>query len=496
MAPVMPSFQDSPNFQAMVMQDEVDDFVNGQAAALGTGVVSGGQVTQYSTGTTMAVNVAAGVVAVQGVEYTLTAVNQLAIAAASSGTRRDAVVFRVVSFAVTSPSGSTCKVTTAQAAFLAVGMVALTFGQIASIGAPSGGNCLITLGSGSPSGTVTFTGPFVVTGTASTYTAADWTTAVPGTPPTTNMPPLKGPMNWSSSTVATSVNSLIDCVLGEVCVGISTTGIVGTSTTILAPTTGNLVDKTTPPGSLPRRSYGTGQRGDVDALDRWTTAVPVPRGRGWRCWSHRLHVVTGRRRRRRRGRRDLLRRCPFNRTDHHHRGRGSDFGGSGRQYVNERGPALVNGGSGAAAIAAAQSAGGSGGDGSLGGGNAAGGIRAHLCWFGERRRRGGSPVTRGATVARDCLASAQVVEAVVEATRRVVPLARLRAGQGGRARPTLAEAAEAAAGKPRRARRAATVRVPPALPGERRLVAEAEAAAEAVRVPQPVAPSVPEGPAL
>ena len=433
MAPVMPSFQDSPNFQAMAMQDEVDDFVNGQAAALGTGVVSGGQVTQYSTGTTMAVNVAAGVVAVQGVEYTLTAVNQLAIAAASSGTRRDAVVFRVVSFAVTSPSGSTCKVTTAQAAFLAVGMIALTFGQISSIGAPSGGNCLITLGSGSPSGTVTFTGPFVVTGTASTYTAADWTTAVPGTPPTTNMPPLKGPMNWSSSTVATSVNSLIDCVLGEVCVGISTTGIVGTSTTILAPTTGNLVDKTTPPGTLPLAAPaqpangGTwtpstvGQQlfqflevGGGGAGRTGSTSSPGGGGGGGEV----AEVYYGA--------------ALSPRTDHHHRGRGSEFGGGGRRTSTTGGPPGVNGGSGAAAISAGASAGGSGGDGSLGGGNAAGGTGpSMLVWGAEAAWV--SPVRRGPTVARDCLASAPVVGAAVVTTQRVVLLARLRAGRGGRA---------------------------------------------------------------
>jgi hypothetical protein len=212
MALVMPSVQGGPSFAAMAFPDEVDLFAE-SADGYGTGVlgvpiggsygaVGGGLVVTQHTGSDMAVDIAAGWFAINNVLYYYGGATNVAIAAASSGDRRDTVVMR------------------------------------------------ITPGSYIPS-------YYVVKGTPCGYTAGNWT------PGCGYEPPMKGPMNWSlSGTTSTSVNLLTDVVLGEVYVSNSTTAIVGTTSTIILPTTGNIVDKTIPTQvEMGSGVYGDGSSG-------------------------------------------------------------------------------------------------------------------------------------------------------------------------------------------------------------------------------------------
>jgi lysophospholipase L1-like esterase len=190
MAAVMPSYNDLPAFDAMACEDEVDIFDRATAAILGTGVVSGCLVTQ-DTGTDMKVAVSSGQVAILGTLYTYagTGGSPLVVPAASAGTRRDTVVLRLAAGSVTA---------------------------------------------------------VLVEGTVPTGLTGSWTR---NTPLSTCLTPQKGPMNWSGTPVSTSVNYTTDAVCGEVVVDYNTTAITGTTTTIIAPTTGNIVDKTNPPAA-------------------------------------------------------------------------------------------------------------------------------------------------------------------------------------------------------------------------------------------------------
>jgi hypothetical protein len=91
MAVVLPDLQDGPSFQGMAAEDSFDEFANG-CSAIGTGVLSGGEVT---AGSGMSVNVAAAIVAVQGVRYIFAGATNLSVSAAGAGDRRDAIVLRV-----------------------------------------------------------------------------------------------------------------------------------------------------------------------------------------------------------------------------------------------------------------------------------------------------------------------------------------------------------------------------------------------------------------
>ncbi len=88
----IPDLQSNPTFDAQSVSDATDlaALVAGQD---GTGVVSGCAVSPH-TGTDMEVSVAAGTVMVGSTSYTVSATN-LTIGAASSGDRRDIVVYTV-----------------------------------------------------------------------------------------------------------------------------------------------------------------------------------------------------------------------------------------------------------------------------------------------------------------------------------------------------------------------------------------------------------------
>jgi hypothetical protein len=91
MAVICPNIEDSPTFDAMAVRDSVDFYV---LTTNVNGVVSGLQVTQ-DTGSDMKVQVAAGSCQVGTTTYTLgTAWTSPTITAASSGDRRDVVVYR------------------------------------------------------------------------------------------------------------------------------------------------------------------------------------------------------------------------------------------------------------------------------------------------------------------------------------------------------------------------------------------------------------------
>lgn len=211
MATVQPSIGDSPSFHGMTVPDEVDLFA-AVAAVLGTGIVSGCLVTQH-TGSDMAVNVSAGTVAILGNLYTYAGTTNLAVSAASTGDRRDTIIMRLAAGAVTA---------------------------------------------------------VVIKGTPLTgLTGAGWTD---GVLPSTSLPPMKGPMNWSSSTPSTSVNYTTDAVCSEAYVAYNTTGIAGTTSTIVAPTSGNLVDKTTPPLVLTGSSWNESVMKAI-SLDQFTPAA-------------------------------------------------------------------------------------------------------------------------------------------------------------------------------------------------------------------------------
>lgn len=191
MAIVLPQLDDAPAFAGMAVQDSVDDFVR-ISDKYGTFVETGCQVTQ-DTGSDMKVAVAAGRVAIQGNDYAYagTGASPLTIPAASTGDRRDTIVLR------------------------------LSAGVVSAV-------CV--------EGSVPTSYP------GSTPLVGAWTV---GIPPSTSLPPKKGPMNNNpGTTVSTSVNVSVDVVLAEVYVAFNTTTITGTATTILNPTTGNIVDKT------------------------------------------------------------------------------------------------------------------------------------------------------------------------------------------------------------------------------------------------------------
>jgi hypothetical protein len=184
MALVMPSLQDGPFFDGMCVEDEVDIFTR-VSPSMGTSVISGCQVIQ-NTGSDMNVLVLPGLVSILGSLYTFTgAVVQIPVA--SAGDRRDTIVIRAVNAA-----------TPYVQAFCIKGVV--------------------------PSGLV-----------------GAWTR---NTLPSTALPPIKGPVQWPSATPQTSIDVMTDCVAGEVYVAFNTTAITGTLTSIISPTTGNLVDKT------------------------------------------------------------------------------------------------------------------------------------------------------------------------------------------------------------------------------------------------------------
>jgi hypothetical protein len=187
MAAVMPALQDAPTFDGMTVEDEVDLYV-GVAPDLGTGVVSGCLVTQ-DTGSDMKVAISSGVVKILGNYYLYagTGGTPLTVTAAGAGDRRDTIILRL-----------------------------------------SGGSVTAT----------------VIAGTIPTGLTGAWTR---NTPITTCLAPMKGPMNWSTSTSSTSVNYTTDVVLSECYVAFNTTALTGTTTTIVTPTSGNLVDKTNPP---------------------------------------------------------------------------------------------------------------------------------------------------------------------------------------------------------------------------------------------------------
>jgi hypothetical protein len=79
-------------YDAQAVRDAVDNYALG-AGVNGTGVISGCQVTQ-DTGADLKFDIAAGVVQVAGVQYTVGALTAQALTAASTGDRRDTVVYR------------------------------------------------------------------------------------------------------------------------------------------------------------------------------------------------------------------------------------------------------------------------------------------------------------------------------------------------------------------------------------------------------------------
>ena len=199
MAAVMPGLSDAPAYDGMAAEDDVDLFV-GCCAALGVGVLSGCLVTQHGSGTTMAVDISSGLVSIGGNLYVFAGATNLTVTAAGSGAggsggggalagdRRDTVVLRLAT------------------------------------------------------GTVT---AHVIQGVVPSGLSGAWSRAVQIS---TCLPPEKGPMNWTATPVSTSVNAYTDAVAGEIYVPYNATGITGTTSTIVSPTSGNLVDKTLPPG--------------------------------------------------------------------------------------------------------------------------------------------------------------------------------------------------------------------------------------------------------
>ncbi len=99
MSVLMPVLQESPAFDGMAVDDDVDRFVE-LLVSSGGGVVTGCQVTQH-TGSDMAVNVAAGAVIINNQLYLYAGTTALAISSASSGDRRDTVVLRLSGTTVT-----------------------------------------------------------------------------------------------------------------------------------------------------------------------------------------------------------------------------------------------------------------------------------------------------------------------------------------------------------------------------------------------------------
>ena len=188
MALVMPTLQDGPAFDGMCVEDEVDIFAR-TSQFYGTGVISGCQVTQNASGPNMTVQVSAGLVAIQGNTYVYpgTGLSNLTVQTASAGDRRDTVILRLFQ-------------------------------------------------SGTP-----FVFAEVVTGTVPSGLTGAWTR---NTNTLTALPPLKGAFNWSLATPTTSVDVQTDVVLAEIYVAFNTTSISGTAATIINPTTGNIVDKT------------------------------------------------------------------------------------------------------------------------------------------------------------------------------------------------------------------------------------------------------------
>ncbi len=179
----MPSVQDGPTFPAMAFPDGVDLFCE-SADSYSTGVQVGGLTVTQHTGSDMAIDISQGWFAIAGVLYYYAGATNVSIAPASTGDRRDTVVMRITA--------------------------------------------------GSPT-------YYVVKGTPCGYTGGNWS------PGCGYEPPMKGPMNWVlGGLTATSVNISFDVVLAEIYVSNSTTAIVGTSSSIISPTTGNIVDKTIP----------------------------------------------------------------------------------------------------------------------------------------------------------------------------------------------------------------------------------------------------------
>jgi hypothetical protein len=193
MAALMPTLQESPAFDAMAVYDDVDAFVGGIQASFGSGVVAGGTsclVTQHGAGA-MSVDVLAGSVIIGGTLYSFAGTSGLAIGAASAGDRRDTVVLRA------------------------------QFGSVTAT---------------------------VVQGTPPVGLVGAWTR---NTPVSTCLAPVKGPMSYSSAaTPQASVDPNTDVVLAEVVVPFNATSILGTLSSIVNPTTGNIVDKTVDLGVL------------------------------------------------------------------------------------------------------------------------------------------------------------------------------------------------------------------------------------------------------
>jgi hypothetical protein len=94
MALLLPNIEDVPFFDGMAVRDSADLGALG-APGRGSGVVSGMAVTQ-DTGADMKIAVASGVVTVGGTSFTYSGTGSpFTVAAANTGDRRDAVIYRV-----------------------------------------------------------------------------------------------------------------------------------------------------------------------------------------------------------------------------------------------------------------------------------------------------------------------------------------------------------------------------------------------------------------
>src|ERR1017187_1724016 len=146
MASVMPTLQDLPTFDGMAAEDQVDIWVNADGEA-GFGVTSGCLVTQ-DTGSDMKVAVSSGTVEINGTSYTYagTGGSPLTIQPAGAGDRRDTIVLRLSAGGVTA---------------------------------------------------------WAIPGTVPTGLVGAWTR---NTSTATALPPMKGPVNQTSTPVSTSVN--------------------------------------------------------------------------------------------------------------------------------------------------------------------------------------------------------------------------------------------------------------------------------------------------
>jgi hypothetical protein len=228
MALVMPTLADGPAFDGMAVEDEVDIYVR-TAADAGTFVISGCTVLQNPLGPNMQIIINSGVVSVNNVQYQYpgTGINPLTINNASAGDRRDTVVLRVVQSATPYVQAT------------------------------------------------------VVTGTVPAGLVGAWTR---NTAPTTALPPVKGPLQWPSATPQTSVDASSDVVIAEVYVPFNATQILGTALSIINPTSGNIVDKTSQSLNLPmvtqNFAWQDGQRrgGNIGASTSADASAGYPYG--------------------------------------------------------------------------------------------------------------------------------------------------------------------------------------------------------------------------